>query len=125
MAVSSFVQSRRQAIGMRMANDLRILGDAFHTYAFLQGTWPADTTPGVTPAGMEEHLPHSWTERTAAGGNFDWDQGVFGVTAAVSIFQPTVGDDVLRRIDEILDDGNLSTGRVRSRPDGIMLVLEE
>jgi len=125
MAISSFIYSRRQTIALRVANDLRIFGDAFNTYVMEEGVWPADGQPGETPDGMGEYLPEGWSEGTSAGGMFDWDQDVFDIVAAVSVDSPTVENEVLERIDEILDDGNLSSGRVRARSGGIMLVLEE
>ncbi len=125
LAAQSFIQSRRKTIAVRVANDLRVFAGAFEQYVFEEGAWPADVQPGQTPAGMADYLMlNRWTNPTPAGGNYDWDNEVFGVTAAVSVADPNVPADTLAEIDRILDDGNTSTGRVRLRADGIMFILE-
>jgi hypothetical protein len=51
--------------------------------------------------------------------------GVQGVQAAVSVQSVTVDNDVLVLIDNMMDDGDLSNGIVRSRGgEGVMLVIE-
>lgn len=126
IALPAFKRVRDRAQASRVANDFRIFTDAFQTFALDTGSYPPDNTKGVVPTGMEEYLPVSvWTGETPIGGNYNWEMGVQGVTAAVSIQDSTVDGNVLLLIDEILDDGDLSTGIVISRGgEGVMLVIE-
>ena len=125
MAGVAFTHTRNRAIATRVANDLRIFADAFQTYAFENGSYPPDVGPATIPSGLEEYLnTNIFTSTTPAGGNYDWDEGVFGITAAVSLQSPTVGQDVLEEIDKIVDDGNLNTGLVRSRSNGLLYIIE-
>ena len=125
MAGVAFKHTRERAVATRIGNDLRIFADAFQTYALEYGSYPEDVGPGIVPTGMEEYLNTSiFTSTTPAGGSYDWDKGVFGITAAVSLRGATVGAETILKIDEIIDDGNLSTGTVRSRPGGLLYVIE-
>jgi hypothetical protein len=70
---------------------------------------------------MENQL-RTWNEPTPVGGLWDWDRGVLGIGAGVTLINSNATDNVLERIDAILDDGNLSRWtisetRKRSHPD--------
>ncbi len=125
MAGVAFKHTRERAVATRIGNDLRIFADAFQTYTLENGSYPDDVGSGVVPAGMEEYLNASlFTSTTPAGGNYDWDKGVFGITAGVSLRGATVGAETIQKIDDIIDDGNLSTGIVRSRTGGLLYIIE-
>lgn len=125
MAGVAFKHTRERAIATRIGNDLRIFADAFQAYALENGSYPDDVGPATVPTGMEDYLNTSiFTSATPAGGRYDWDKGVFGITAAVSLNGATVGAETIQKIDDILDDGNLSTGMVRSRTGGLLYIIE-
>ena len=125
MAGVAFKHTRERAIATRVANDLRVFADAFQTYTLENGAYPEDVGPATVPTGMEEYIKtNMFTSETPAGGSYDWDEGVFGITAAVSLQRPTVDSAVLLEIDKIVDDGNLSTGNVRSRSGGLLYIIE-
>lgn len=125
MAGVAFKHTRERAIATRIGNDLRVFADAFQTYSLERGSYPADVGPATVPSGMEEYLNTSlFTSTTPAGGSYDWDKGVFGITAAVSVMGVTVGPGILLKIDEIFDDGNLGSGNIRSRSGGLLYIIE-
>ena len=125
MAGVAFKHVRERAVATAVANDLRVFADAFQTYALENGDYPADVGPATLPSGMEEYIKSSlFTSKTPAGGRYDWDEGVFGLTAAVSLRNPTVGSDTILEIDKAIDDGNLSTGVVFWRSGALMYVIE-
>ena len=125
MAGVAFKQVRERSVATAVANDLRIFADAFQTYALEHGNYPADVGPATVPSGMEDYLNTSlFTSETPAGGRYDWDEGVFGITAAVSVMNTTVGAETIQKIDEILDDGSAGSGVVRARPGGLMYIIE-
>lgn len=126
MAIPAFKRVRDRSAASRVANDFRIFTDAFQMYTLDNGSYPPDNTRGVVPLGMDEYLDvEVWTGETPIGGNYNWEMGVQGVQAAVSVQGVTVDNDVLILIDEMMDDGDLSNGIVRNRAgDGIMLVIE-
>jgi prepilin-type N-terminal cleavage/methylation domain-containing protein len=126
LAIPAMQNVRKVTIANRVAADLKTFAGAFEQAALENGTWPTDGIPRSVPPGMDGALPMgAWGERTPAGGFYDWDQDVFGITAAVSIDNPTVDLAVLQRIDDVLDDGDLATGIFRQRSGGVMYILEE
>jgi type IV pilus assembly protein PilA len=70
-------------------------------------------------------LPEDWTRGTPIGGQWDWDNGAFGVVAGVSVFQPDRTPEEMSDIDRLIDDGNLSTGVFRQRTDGYIFIIQQ
>jgi hypothetical protein len=98
------------------------------------GEYPEDAPPGQMPEGFAPYAwPQGegcwgefdafprWHERTPIGGQWDVARDAFGVTCAVGVHFTGKGrtrdDDYMRRIDGMVDDGNLLTGRFRRLGD--------
>lgn len=110
----------------RLARDLQTAGQAFIQYSFDHSNYPPDRTPSQMPPGMGEYLGHfPWVKDTCIGGQWDWDYQQFGIEAGVSVYQPDWGPDRMIKVDEVMDDGNLSTGHFRQRAAGYIYILEE
>jgi len=124
LAIPAMNRIRTRARVTAFVNDLRTGKDAFETYALENGTWPADGTANVpnVMAGYLNLAKYSGT--TPLGGAWDWDYGVFGVTAGLSVDSPTAAITDFAQVDVMIDDGNLSTGYFRSRGGGYIMVLE-
>jgi prepilin-type N-terminal cleavage/methylation domain-containing protein len=126
LALPGLRRAREGANNARFSGDLHVATSAFEEYSTAAGHYPADTTPGVIPAGMDEYLVRlNWAGETALGGQWDWDCGQFGFKAGVSVFQPTASVAQMQRLDALIDDGNLATGIFRSRPSGYISIIEE
>ena len=118
---------------MKFKNEVRLLAnDAFELYAMDTGNFPADSPPGVVPAGIEKYLPRHFDWGAGVlGGQWDWDRAVdrnskiHGVYAGLSIVKPLRTSLQMREIDKEIDDGDLTTGIFRSRPDGYIYTVEE
>lgn len=124
IAIPAFARVRAQSQISAFANDMRIGGAAFETYAMETGGWPPDGS-GDVPAAMDGYLNLAkFNGPTPLGGSWDWDRGVFGVTAGLSVRNPTVDATTMLLVDQQIDDGNLATGDFRARTDGYILVLE-
>jgi prepilin-type N-terminal cleavage/methylation domain-containing protein len=126
IAIPSFVHARETALNNRFAVDLRVARDAFIEYSADNRKYPPDTMPGVVPIGMADYLfGMHWTQPTAIGGQWDWDNGQFGFKAGVSVYQPTASLATMQKFDAIIDDGNLTTGTFRARTSGYISIIEE
>ena len=126
IAIPSFVHARETALNNRFAADLRVARDAFIEYSADNRKYPPDTMPGVVPVGMADYLLRvPWTQRTVIGGQWDWDNAQFGCKAGVSVYQPTASLDTMRKLDAIIDDGDLSTGSFRARSAGYIFIIED
>jgi len=125
IAIPSLRKARRTAQVARFINDLRIAKDAFEMCATASG-YPGDELPAVMPAAVSDYLPRfKWTENTAIGGQWDWDNNVFGYVAGVSVAAPNRSVAEMRDIDTQIDNGNLLTGLFRSRAGGYIYLIEE
>jgi prepilin-type N-terminal cleavage/methylation domain-containing protein len=126
MAVTSIAKVRERSENASVANDLRTFAAAFEQYCLELGSWPPDGGAGVVPAGMEGRVNEAaWTRGSPGAGRYDWEKGTFGVTAAISLFGCNFDNERLARVDLLIDDGNINTGRFRRVGDGRpMFVLE-
>ncbi len=126
LAIPSMFDAGIQTRARRFAREIKAAGHAFVQYAVENGDYPADTTPAQMPVGMAPYLKgFPWYGETVVGGHWDWDFEQFGTRAGVSVHAPNWNDEQMRLIDEVIDDGNLSTGQFRKRTAGYMYVLEE
>lgn len=123
VAIPSFVKSRRESRIARMMNDLRTVYDAFNMYAMEHGDYPGGVIVGAgTPAPVAEFLSGTkWDEPTAMGGTWIYYRYNAGGTHLILVddfnffsgSRPLEPADHWLKIDQKLDDGNLSTGRFR------------
>jgi len=132
LASVAFTKVRMNAQASAAASDIRTFAGAYEMFAMYEGYWPDDGFPGTIPTGMSEFLkPGQWTAGPGIGDknevSYDWDCEQSWAWACVSIYDPkgTAEEETLVRLDEILDDGNLSTGVFRKYQNGVMYVLEE
>jgi type IV pilus assembly protein PilA len=126
LAIPAFQRVRRASQNSRLENDLRVFSQAFETYAAEKGAWPANVGPGVVPAGMAGTFKTSvWQSPTEIGGQWNWDTGISGITAGISISGFTCDDTQLTEIDAKIDDGDLTTGNFQKiQPTRVMLILQ-
>ena len=129
IAVPLFVKARTNAEDAAFINDMRVANGGFVTYSLTERTLPPDAVPSVLPAGVEAYFSRrfDWTAPTPIGGQWDWDYQLYGVKAAVSVVGPVRTPAQMLAIDRKIDDGSLSTGVFRVRPDGsgYMSIVEE
>lgn len=127
IAIPAFLQYRHDAEDALFTNDMRIMMDAFRAYFVKHSAYPVDVNHGVEPAAIAAYLPQvDWAAPTPIGGLWDWEGGVFGIVAGVSVLNPDRTLEEMKIIDSRLDDGNLSTGRFRRLNSGrYTFVLDE
>lgn len=140
LGIPAAVRARARSQDTSFCNDMRLLvNETFTMYAMEHGDYPWDAPAGVVPKGVSpkggmSYLPNrlDWTEQTPIGGSWDWDrapkrgQQVHGICyAGLSVFAPERASTDLRKLDEILDDGNLLTGVFRKTDSGCIYILEE
>ncbi len=108
-AIPAFMKVRQQSYASAIANNFRVYRSEFEMFVMEEGYWPPDATPSVVPLGMEGRLNRFW-EDTTEGDFWDWERNAVGVSAGVSLQGDRTTPAVMERVDEILDDGDLSTG---------------
>lgn len=92
-------------------------------YAANGGVYPPDRNQAQCPLGFREYVQMDWANEKPLGGRWDWDKGVFGVTAGISVYSPTKSAAYMLEIDRRFDDGNLATGSFRARNAGYIYII--
>ncbi len=112
------------------ATHLQVAVQAFELCKAETGSYPVDKNPAVTPPEMAGYyfpyfkIDKWWSKKTRLGGNWDWDNG-YNFTYSVSVSGPTASSSQLKDYDRLVDDGNLSTGRLRLIGSQLHYILEE
>lgn len=125
LALPTFRRVRLRAMSQRYLNDVRQIRDGAERYAMEHGNFPPNGTAGLH-ADLRGYIPDSLFNSTTTplGGVWDWDYQQSGLTAAVSVYQPTASDDQLRDIDRSIDDGDLATGLFRKANSKAIFVVQ-
>lgn len=121
IALPAYQKIQRNTRLGALINDYRVFTSAFQQYSAVNAAWPAYSgTQGAFPAGMEEYLrTTNWSQPTAFGGRYNWEQDVTHngrkVKAAIAIYgaddRPlTMTASEMEVFDERYDDGNLTSG---------------
>ena len=128
MGIPSYVRARAVSTGVRVANDLRVFGQAFAVYAIENGNYPADSHEVLPSApGIEEYIrPSKFNEETAIGGRYNWEGPDTYPYAGVSVSGSSISISELEDIDRVVDDGDLSTGNFQRPSSGrYTYIIEE
>jgi len=128
LAIPAFQRIQRASQNSRVVNDFRVFTQAFETYATENGNWPANVGAGVVPAGMVNTFKvGNWQATTTIGGRWNWDNSLSsGGAAGITIQNFTCTDAQLMEIDAKIDDGDLTSGKLRkTTANKFTLVLEE
>lgn len=88
ISVPAIQRIQRKAKSTTIANDFRVFGAAFDTYAQEMGAWPAETAAGVFPPEMDQRINQTaWLRKTPMGGQYNWENNQlhFGITYRAGI----------------------------------------
>jgi type II secretory pathway pseudopilin PulG len=140
-AVPTYNRIQRKARASAVVNDFQKFAAAFMAHAHETGSWPLESAVGTIPTGLNSTSisTQAWTRVTPMGGQFDWDfnQVHPGGTspggrwrAAIAINSSGTSNvildvELLKLIDQTLDDGELTTGSFRIGGDGGPLFILE
>ncbi|WP_269541483.1 type II secretion system protein [Cerasicoccus fimbriatus] len=125
MGMPAFQKARITAQNTRLANDLRVFAGAFDNYSAEHGAWPPDYAAGVVPTEMQGYLdPSEFTIRTVVGGRYDWNYNNGTYQAGIAITGSHMDEEQATEVDEMLDDGNLSTGKFQMDGANYVYILE-
>ncbi len=140
-AITTAMEDRENA---RVASKWRIAVMAFEMYASETGSYPPDVNRKQIPPEMVGYFKDFdiyddsdddaddewWPKTTEVGGNWDWDKDN-NFAYSVSIASPNPHTiparkfKQLERLDALIDDGDLTTGKLRKVGDRIHYIIEE
>lgn len=118
LAIPQTSEYRKRANIARTAAEIRGFASAFIAYQSDSGEYPPDNHEAV-PNGMDDFLPvGAWLDDTPMGGRYNWDGPDRYPYAGIAISGSPSSDEDHARLDRMLDDGNLDTGRFRKTANG-------
>jgi prepilin-type N-terminal cleavage/methylation domain-containing protein len=124
LALPALGRVKTQAVAKRYLNDVRQIAAGAERYAMETGRYPVNGI-GALHADLRGYVPDSlFGTTTPLGGVWDWDYQQNNLTAAVSVYNYTAADDLLRAIDRSIDDGNLDTGMFRRDNAKVFYILQ-
>lgn len=116
--LSTHSQTRNSKLSST-ANTATMINRLATLYRTEKGVWPKDVDNSIAPTEIASMLPKNlFRTDTPIGGRWDWNGpgGSLNVTG-ISVRYPTKADadlTLLRLLDELMDDGNLTTGQVKT-----------
>lgn len=118
MAIPAFEKVRQNSRVSRFASDLRTFAGGLDTMMLELGALPGDPGTGSLAGGhpqLADYLNAStYAQPTSIGGQWDIDSSDMGMNCVVGVDFGGAPSDVelamLEAVDEVIDDGNLSTG---------------
>jgi prepilin-type N-terminal cleavage/methylation domain-containing protein len=126
IALPEFSNYRLNAKIARTASEMRSLSTAFVAYKAGMSVYPEDSHETLPP-GMEQFInPAIWADETPLGGHYNWEGPDVYPYAGLSILDPTAPPHAVVILDQMLDDGDLATGKFRNGTNGRpTLIIEE
>jgi prepilin-type N-terminal cleavage/methylation domain-containing protein len=126
IAIPKYNNYKLNAKVARTAAEMRGLSAAFVAFKAGTGVYPIDSHL-VLPPGMEDFInPAIWANETPLGGHYNWEGPDFYPYAGLAILNPTAPPRAITTLDQMLDDGDLNTGRFRWGTGGRpTLIIEE
>lgn len=121
VTINNVIQSGRIS---KAVSDVNIIRRALLAYYGDKAKFPADVAAGVDP-GLSPDYIGSWPDKNPWGGEYDYNyvsysifnfDGTLGNEVYLSIAKGTTDltSDTCSSVDRLLDDGTITTGKVRS-----------
>ncbi len=124
LAIPSFKHIHDASRSTTAFNDLRVLRDAVRTYALSEGEYPDDTPPGSFSNELSAYIVATeYAQETPIGGLWDIDTTTYA--AAVGVAGYTVDDDLIAKMDNKYDDGDIASGQLQVYSGGFYWIIDE
>jgi type IV pilus assembly protein PilA len=126
IALPEFSNYRLNAKVARTASEMRSLSAAFVAFKAGMDQYPVDSHETLPP-GMEQFInPAIWANETPLGGHYNWEGPDIYPYAGLSILDPTAPPHAVIMLDQMLDNGDLTSGKFRTGTNGRpTLIIEE
>ena len=107
LAVPSVMTAAHRAKATITANDIRVFTNAIEYYSAAQGTYPAQMSDTSLPESIDGYLPSIWTD-----GTYSWSYQNSENFTYFYVYNLDFTPEQAQRLDSIVDDGNIGTGKV-------------
>lgn len=123
VAMPNYLQRRTQDQASDLAEAFRKQGAAILAYKNEHGSWPGGEMKGKIPPIVEASLG-MFDQEPLGGGEWEWTPAGPGSTPCLCLIDCKAGHRVLVRVDEMLDDGDLTKGSLFQKDNRLIMVLK-
>ena len=107
LAIPEVTTAAHRAQATATANDMRIFTNAIEYYTSAQGGYPPRMDYRQMPESFEGYLPTMWTD-----GTYNWSYRNNGQFTYFYVYNLNFTPEQALRLDSIIDDGNIGTGKI-------------
>ena len=123
VAIPSYLSYRENKKANCISQKFRTFAAAIHHYSDVHGDWPEDQEMGIIPPGLESEL-QEFEEPSLIGGHWDWDYAPGSEGPSICLVDPKSEGELILRVDQILDDGNITSGALVYSGKRLVLSLQ-
>ena len=118
VVIPTFASASAETAQKSFASCLKTFTEAALYYEAKNNEFPEDGSSGQCPSGWEDYIDeHRWTNPTPVGGVWDTETDGTGYSFALGVHYMVSGDNpgdaFMTVVDNIIDDGILTTGCFR------------
>lgn len=126
LAVPAVLRADAASKATALAGSLETLSGGALNYAMEKGEWAPASTNGILPSELHGYISEvTFESEPPTGGQWIIDSGT-DFTFAIGVSSSSSPDETFVKIDEINDDGDLTTGAFRKTAEGtFFLIIEE
>lgn len=117
MSMPSIRQATNRAEATITANDLKKFGEAVEFYSTESGAYPNTMTYSRVPELVAEYLPKAWLN-----GNYSWFYINSSRYTYIYVYNLKFTAEQAVQLDQMIDDGNISDGKIRVAVSGTGLI---
>ncbi len=127
LAIPGMKKVRENSQASAISNNFRIFAGAFQSYNLEQGVWPGSHwDQGTMPTEMDGYMnADDWVNGCPLNGYYAFNDPGDGTSVAIILAATDMSADLQRRVDEAMDDGDLSSGIIRGDNQSLDFYLEE
>ena len=117
LAVPGVTVAAQRAKATAAANDIRVFTNAIEFYSTSEGGYPPQMTYQEMPDSIGDYLPSTWKD-----GTYNWFYVNTSNLIYVFVYNLGFTPEQAVRIDSIIDDGNIGSGKIRMALNGSGLI---
>lgn len=112
------------------AEDLKSIARAVDAYRNSTGRWPRDVSRAIMPPEIAEYFKQAdpFEKIVPIGGVYDYDGPTSArgprITIRAGTGNPLPENAMVLELDQLMDDGDVTTGRLRREGDGVMYYFQ-
>ena len=119
----NYIQRKEHTTASQLAGNIRKFATTFTDYAKQKEDLPDKPTASIPPDHILEEIPR-FREESIIGGYWEWSCNCEINQIEIRLVDHEGTIPLIERVDQLLDDGNLSTGAMTGDEDHLKMILQ-